>query len=80
MNKGLVVITGVVAALAMPFAAFAQSPTITAVDPAAKQLMVNWGASMQSGLFDFVGVIWPYAVGIALFFGAIFLMRKWVHI
>lgn len=46
----------------------AQTPTITPIDPAANQLLVNGVATIQSGIFDTAALVWPYALTVLLFF------------
>jgi hypothetical protein len=44
------------------------TPVPIAPDATASQLLVNGVASIQSTLFDTAGLIWPYALGVLLFF------------
>lgn len=59
--------------------AHAQTPTITQVDPAATQLLVNGVASIQDAIFSIAGLIWPYALTVLLFFLAIRFGMGWFH-
>jgi hypothetical protein len=49
---------------------FAVDPTPTPIvpDATASQLLVNGVYSIQTTLFSIAGLIWPYAIGVLLFF------------
>lgn len=66
MNKVYATIATIGTFLAAVPKAFAQTPTITALDPVAGQLVVNTAASVQATMFDMLELIWPYALTIAL--------------
>jgi fluoride ion exporter CrcB/FEX len=78
MKKILTAIGSVMAALALVVGAMAAPVTrVLAVDPVptpytpdatASQLLVNGVGSIQTTLFSIAGLIWPYAIGVLLFF------------
>jgi hypothetical protein len=58
---------------------YAQTPTPIVPDASASQLLVNGVASIQSTLFSIAALIWPYALGVALFFLVIRFGMSWFH-
>lgn len=68
LKRIAVAVGGVATALLATGKVFAQTPTITTPSADAQQLLVNGVASIQSTLFSIAGVIWPYVLGVLLFF------------
>jgi len=78
-SKVLGALGSVAAFLGIAGVAHAQTPTITAVDPAATQLLVNGVGSVQAAIFSIAALIWPYALTVLLFFLAIRFGMRWFH-
>jgi hypothetical protein len=68
LQKVGAVVAAVGGALTLTGAVFAQTPTVTTPSAEAQQLLVNGVASIQATLFSIAGVIWPYVLGVLLFF------------
>lgn len=68
MNKVLATVAAVAGSLMLVTNVFAQTPTITTPSADAQQLLVNGMASIQATLFAIAGVVWPYVLGVLLFF------------
>jgi hypothetical protein len=46
----------------------AQTPTLTPISSDASQLLVNGVGSIQAALYAIVALIWPYVLGVMIFF------------
>jgi len=72
MNKIVAVVSSVVAVLSLGVGAvFAQTPTTYPVPAQANQLLVNIMASIQTAIYDILGIIMPYAIPLMLLFLAL---------
>jgi hypothetical protein len=80
MKNTLTKIAGVGAVLlSFVVPAFAQTPTITALDPVAPQLVVNTAASVQATIIDMYELVWPYALTLLLISMAIAIGLRVFH-
>ena len=77
--KVLGAVGSVAAFLGLASRVHAQTPTITPVDSAATQLLVNGVGSIQAAIFSIAGLVWPYALTVLLFFLAIRFGMRWFH-